>query len=36
MIDIKSNKLSCVSSGCHENVHDVSNAGHLKYWRPQQ
>lgn len=35
MTDIKSNKLSCVSSGCHENVHNISQAEHVKYWRPQ-
>ena len=35
MIDIKSNKLSCTSSGCHENVHNISQANHLKYWTPQ-
>lgn len=35
MIDIKANKLSCVSSGCHENVHNISQAEHVKYWRPQ-
>ncbi|HKW74523.1 MAG TPA: NapC/NirT family cytochrome c [Terriglobales bacterium] len=36
MIDIKSNKLSCTSSGCHENVHNIAQANHLKYWTPQQ
>lgn len=35
MIDIKSNKLSCTSSGCHENVHNIAQANHLKYWKPQ-
>jgi cytochrome c-type protein NapC len=36
MIDIKSNKLSCTSSGCHENMHNIAQADHLKYWTPQQ
>lgn len=35
MLDIKSNKLSCTSSGCHENVHNIAQANHLKYWTPQ-
>jgi cytochrome c-type protein NapC len=35
MMDIKSNKLSCVSSGCHDNVHNISQANQLKYWKPQ-
>ena len=36
MIDIKSNKLSCVSAGCHENVHDIPRANQVKYWKPGQ
>lgn len=35
MIDIKSNKLSCVSSGCHDSVHNISQASHVKYWKPE-
>jgi cytochrome c-type protein NapC len=35
MIDIKSNKLSCTSSGCHENVHNISRASQVKYWKPE-
>jgi cytochrome c-type protein NapC len=35
MIDIKNNKLSCMSSGCHEDVHNVSKAGQVKYWKPE-
>ncbi|HMC31183.1 MAG TPA: hypothetical protein VKL99_10135 [Candidatus Angelobacter sp.] len=34
MADIKSNKLSCTSSGCHDNVHNVSQLDHVKYWKP--
>jgi len=30
---IKSNKLSCVSSGCHETVHDVANANKQTFWK---
>lgn len=33
MIDIKSNKLSCVSSGCHDSVHNISKASQVKYWK---
>lgn len=36
MADIKSNKLSCLSSGCHDTVHNVSQLDHVKYWKPQQ
>ena len=35
MDDIKSNQLSCVSSGCHDLVHNVGHLDHLKYWSPQ-
>lgn len=36
MADIKSNKLSCVSSGCHDIVHNVSQLDKVKYWKPAQ
>jgi len=36
MADIKSNKLSCVSSGCHDMVHNVSQLDHVKFWKPGQ
>lgn len=36
MADIKSNKLSCVSSGCHDTVHNVSQLNKVKYWTPAQ
>jgi cytochrome c-type protein NapC len=36
MQDIKNNKLSCTSSGCHSNVHNVAQAGGVKYWKPEQ
>lgn len=35
MDDIKSNQLSCVSSGCHDTVHNVAQLNHVKYWSPQ-
>jgi len=34
MADIKSNKLSCVSSGCHDMVHNVANLNNVKFWSP--
>ena len=34
MAAIKSNKLSCVSSGCHEVVHNVAGLDKVKYWKP--
>ena len=30
---IKSNKLSCVSSGCHEFVHDVASLKDDSFWK---
>ncbi len=36
MADIKSNKLSCLSSGCHDMIHDVKDLDHVKYWKPVQ
>jgi len=35
MDDIKNNQMSCLSSGCHDTVHNVAQLDHLKYWRPQ-
>jgi hypothetical protein len=35
MDDIKSNQLSCVSSGCHDMVHNVAQSDQAKYWSPQ-
>jgi len=32
MAAIKSNELSCVSSGCHANVHDIAQLDQLKLW----
>ena len=36
MADIKSNKLSCVSSGCHDMIHNVKELDHAKFWKPVQ
>lgn len=36
MADIKSNKLSCVSSGCHDTVHNIANLDKVKFWNPSQ
>jgi nitrate/TMAO reductase-like tetraheme cytochrome c subunit len=36
MDDIKSNQLSCISSGCHDTVHNISQLSHVKFWSPQQ
>ena len=35
MEEIKSNQMSCVSSGCHDMIHDVAQLDHLKYWSPK-
>lgn len=31
--DIKSNKVSCLSSGCHQTVHDVATLDQQKFWK---
>jgi cytochrome c-type protein NapC len=33
LVAIKANRLSCLSSGCHDLVHDVNNLGHLEMWK---
>jgi len=33
MDDIKSNKLSCVSSGCHDTIHNVQHLNAEKFWK---
>jgi cytochrome c-type protein NapC len=30
---IKSNKLSCISSGCHDVVHDIAHLKDAKFWK---
>ena len=30
---VKANKVSCVSSGCHEVVHDVASLKNAKFWK---
>jgi cytochrome c-type protein NapC len=35
MDDIRSNQLSCVSSGCHDMVHNVAQLNHVKYCSAQ-
>jgi cytochrome c-type protein NapC len=34
MAAIKSNQTSCLSSGCHQTVHDVANLANAKFWEP--
>jgi len=36
MDSLKSNQLSCVSSGCHATVHAVATLEKVKFWRPVQ
>jgi cytochrome c-type protein NapC len=33
MVAIKSNKLSCMSSGCHDLVHDIAHLKDAKFWQ---
>ena len=30
--ELTSNRISCISSGCHDMIHDASEVGHLKMW----
>lgn len=34
MGDLKSEQLSCISSGCHDTIHNVSTLGQAKFWEP--
>jgi uncharacterized membrane protein len=36
MDSLKSNQMSCVSSGCHDTVHNVAAMGNVKFWSPAQ
>ncbi len=36
MDSLKSNDMSCLTSGCHDTAHDVANLGHEKFWKPGQ
>jgi cytochrome c-type protein NapC len=31
--DIVSNQVSCISSGCHDTVHNVANLANVKFWK---
>ena len=33
---IRANKISCLSSGCHDTVHNVAELDHVKYWTPPE
>jgi cytochrome c-type protein NapC len=36
MSSLKNNDVSCVSSGCHDTVHNVSHLGEVKFWTPRE
>jgi cytochrome c-type protein NapC len=36
MDSLKSNQLSCISSGCHDAVHNVAQLDNVNFWRPVQ
>ncbi len=36
MDSLKSNEMSCVTSGCHDTIHNVSEQGKVKFWSPAQ
>jgi hypothetical protein len=33
---VKANKLSCVSSGCHDVVHNVGTLDKVKFWTEEK
>ena len=33
---LKSNQLSCLSSGCHDTAHEIADQSHEKFWKPVQ
>ncbi len=35
MDDIKANKMSCTTSGCHDQIHNAAHPDQLKYWSSQ-
>jgi cytochrome c-type protein NapC len=35
MDSIKSDELSCLTSGCHDNVHGIAHLSELKSWQPK-
>lgn len=36
MDSLTSNQMSCISSGCHDTIHNVAALSHVKFWRPGQ
>ena len=36
MDQLKSEQMSCLTSGCHDTTHDIANLSHLKMWSPAQ
>jgi cytochrome c-type protein NapC len=33
---LTSNQMSCITSGCHDTVHNIAQQSHVKFWRPGQ
>ena len=36
MQQIRNNKVSCLSSGCHDTIHNVTQLDNVKYWKPER
>jgi cytochrome c-type protein NapC len=36
MDSLKTNQMSCITSGCHDTVHNASQVNQLKMWSPSQ
>jgi len=35
MDSLRSGEFSCITSGCHDSIHNADQVDHLKMWRPQ-
>jgi len=36
MADLKSNRLSCLTVGCHNTVHNTAQLSNVKFWKPSE
>lgn len=36
MDSLKSNDMSCITSGCHDTIHNIDSLSKVKFWSPQQ
>jgi len=36
MDSLKSNEMSCITSGCHDTIHNIDSLSKVKFWSPAQ